>query len=185
MPEESLRGKQFMANQCCTCCAGIAQSSLSAAHSSGTGQPGGREQGSAQEAADPGRTAVHHHATPWVIRRPTLTLLADDWQIKYSSLNGRQGYWLMSWHLYSLPLQVSTVSAGGCPADLDTISEELFRQLSSGQTVNVAGLLKSAAQSNAAGGSLLMSRHTDQTLDMQVEKFCTPIALACCCSGCL
>ncbi len=48
-------------------------------------------------------------------------------------------------------MQVSTASAGGCPADLDTISEELFKQLSSGQTVNVAGLLKSAARSSAAG----------------------------------
>lgn len=55
--------------------------------------------------------------------------------------------------------QVSTASAGGCPADLDTISEELIRQLSNGQTVNVAGLLKSAAQSHAAGESHVMSRH--------------------------
>lgn len=48
--------------------------------------------------------------------------------------------------------QVSTASAGGCPADLDTISEELFKQLSSGQTVNVAGLLKSAAHSSSTAG---------------------------------
>ncbi len=37
--------------------------------------------------------------------------------------------------------QVSAASASGCPADLDTISEELFRQLSSGQTVNLAAIL--------------------------------------------
>ena len=57
---------------------------------------------------------------------------------------------------------MSTASAGGYPADLDTISEELFRQLSSGQTLNVAGLLKSAAQSHAAGDSHIMSRHLKQ-----------------------
>ena len=37
--------------------------------------------------------------------------------------------------------QVTAASALGQPADFDTISEELFRQLSSGQTVNLAGLL--------------------------------------------
>ncbi|BDA45731.1 probable dual specificity protein kinase Ttk at C-terminar half [Coccomyxa sp. Obi] len=40
--------------------------------------------------------------------------------------------------------QVSAASASGCPADLDTISEELFRQLSSGQTVNLAAVLSRA-----------------------------------------
>ena len=38
-------------------------------------------------------------------------------------------------------MQVITASAGGCPADLDTISEELIKQLSSGQTPIVTGLL--------------------------------------------
>lgn len=59
--------------------------------------------------------------------------------------------------------QVSTASAGGCPADLDTISEELFRQLSSGQTVNVSGLLKTAARNNSsssAAGETLMALQT-------------------------
>jgi hypothetical protein len=49
-------------------------------------------------------------------------------------------------------LQVSAASASGCPADLDTISEELFRQLSSGQTVNLASILGRArdrSQSNS------------------------------------
>lgn len=41
-------------------------------------------------------------------------------------------------------MQVSAASASGCPADLDTISEELFRQLSSGQTVNLAAVLSRA-----------------------------------------
>ena len=72
------------------------------------------------------------------------------------AVRGSCGYWVdasqCSWHL-----QVSTASAGGCPADLDTISEELFKQLSSGQTVNVAGLLKSAAHSSSNAGGLQMS----------------------------
>ena len=80
--------------------------------------------------------------------------------------------------------QVSTASAGGCPADLDTISEELFRQLSSGQTVNVAGLLKSAAHNSAAGGPLVTGRHTKLMLELQ-PRLCTAIAWSCCYSVCL
>lgn len=45
---------------------------------------------------------------------------------------------------YQTCMQVSAASASGCPADLDTISEELFRQLSSGQTVNLAAVLSRA-----------------------------------------
>jgi len=49
------------------------------------------------------------------------------------------------------PVQVSTASAGGCPADVDIFSEELVKQLSSGQTLIVAGLLKSAVDCRASG----------------------------------
>ena len=63
MPETSPGDRQSMAAQCSACCAGAAEPSLPAAHSSATGQPGGGEQGSAEEAADPGETAFHHPAT--------------------------------------------------------------------------------------------------------------------------
>jgi hypothetical protein len=51
-------------------------------------------------------------------------------------------------------VQVSAASASGCSADLDTISEELFQQLSSGQTVNLSSLLRPGmAQLQAASGA--------------------------------
>ena len=46
--------------------------------------------------------------------------------------------------------QVSAASASGRPADLDTISEELFRQLSAGQTVNLSSILGAASEGRAA-----------------------------------
>ena len=86
-----------------------------------------------------------------------------------------------------MEMQVSTASAGGCPADLDTISEELFKQLSSGQTVNVAGLLKSAAHSSNAGGlqsstSSCLSKATSAALGCLVtcQKQGCKVALQCC-----
>ena len=52
--------------------------------------------------------------------------------------------WCLTWVACACG-QVSAASASGRPADLDTISEELFRQLSAGQTVNLSAVLGRAA----------------------------------------
>ena len=51
---------------------------------------------------------------------------------------------------------MSAASACGRPADLDTVSEELFRQLSSGQTVNLSAIL--GGSSAAAAATAINSR---------------------------
>ena len=47
--------------------------------------------------------------------------------------------------------QLKAASAAGAGADLDTVTEELFRQLSAGQTVNLARLLPSPQPAPGAG----------------------------------
>lgn len=62
-------------------------------------------------------------------------------------------------------VQVSAASASGCPADLDTISEELFRQLSSGQTVNLSSIL---------GPARAARPHSHSPDDMQLGGIASP-----------
>ena len=49
---------------------------------------------------------------------------------------------------------MKAASAAGAGADLDTVTEELFRQLSAGQTVNLARLLPSPQPAPGAGAPM-------------------------------
>ncbi|KAK9842292.1 hypothetical protein WJX81_004955 [Elliptochloris bilobata] len=57
--------------------------------------------------------------------------------------------------LRRLLVQLKAASVAGAGADLDTVTEELFRQLSAGQTVNLARLLPSPQPPPAAAGAAL------------------------------
>ena len=70
-------------------------------------------------------------------------------------------------------VQVSAASASGCPADLDTISEELFRQLSSGQTVNLASILGRArdrSQSNSPADAPPGNNSVQTICDLNLKR---------------
>lgn len=75
-------------------------------------------------------------------------------------------------------LQVSEASASG--ADLDTLSEELFRQLSSGQTVNLGSIFRPAKQDKGqpAGATALNPQATPAQQQQHLQRAAQAISAA-------
>lgn len=175
--------------------AGVAGTPLFAAYRGSWGSPtwaGGLDQGSAQKAAHSG-TCTTRFAQCYVVTQPYCqTATIDcDWQgaavghvhQPKSGTVCKEVHESMS-HLYIPPVhpthsccvtahpahcccvaaQVSEASASG--ADLDTLSEELFKQLSTGQTVNLGSLFNPAKHAPASAAAV---RHTSSTAVQQQQ----------------